>query len=749
MFSDVETVKCLPRAGGAHLLLTSFSAHLFVDADGFCGQSRGWAAEALSDEQRLACMNHLCHIVCSESHVRVRGINAAWDDATARPPMPPRIFEMRHLLTDEALCDPANDMMMPINQMANYTLKHQHTACEAALAEKDRERAAHQASLSASNSSNEENGRECQGRDGASEFLTGMEMRAQQGLYAPEQFLGSWACPHARGSRGEASLSGLPARARENWSNITAEEESLALLLEKVGIDERAAPGDSGDVHADESAASRDGQGDESESATEQMLKDLNLCGNALTRYVLKESNTTTGAPKGARKTTSLGEQMETYMATMRKGQLPLRWAYAASLRALLEQVLQRTQQEHAAETALGHGQPQELAQLLEETQQHLALMKDTQQLLLDVAASHNITLVNASVIDGACSADNLTTVLGLAHPPEMPPDEYYESREEVEEGSGGKRVWVKSPLVVARHDLAEANCTWRDFSEMVVATKEGGLRSRVSLTLSLEGQAQSTPLRRVVDRWDASCWSMLHGVGRLLLDTITLQHTATAITVELARDSAGGFRYCVAQKLALTSAVPGGEGSRSADGEVGLGEPLQRAATGPGEENMTLPHVKYVDADVTQEEEKQGFLCNKAFRTLRQHSGTLPIVSDKGMFAREECPVAEGASSWSTGLPAHMHRKAHREMWAAEMAGGIGQAIKIQHVNAAREAQALYLSPLGFIWIGKQSALVVDARGDLPASVEEAMAIVKMWGAGSLLNRFARGLKRRTLKEQ
>ena len=52
MFSDVETVKCLPRAGGAHLLLTSFSAHLFVDADGFCGQSRGWAAEALSTAAR-------------------------------------------------------------------------------------------------------------------------------------------------------------------------------------------------------------------------------------------------------------------------------------------------------------------------------------------------------------------------------------------------------------------------------------------------------------------------------------------------------------------------------------------------------------------------------------------------------------------------------------------------------------------------------------------------------------------------
>ena len=75
--------------------------------------------------------------------------------------------------------------------------------------------------------------------------------------------------------------------------------------------------------------------------------------------------------------------------------------------------------------------------------------------------------------------------------------------------------------------------------------------------------------------------------------------------------------------------------------------------------------------------------------------------------------------------------------MWAAQMCG---QALKIQHRHACGEAQALYLSPLGFIFIGSGGgARVVDERGDLAASAEEAQAIVKMWGGAALLKSFAR----------
>ena len=59
------------------------------------------------------------------------GANAAWDDVTARPPMPPRIYEMRHLLTDEELCNPENDLPIPFVDFANYTVTRNYSSCVA------------------------------------------------------------------------------------------------------------------------------------------------------------------------------------------------------------------------------------------------------------------------------------------------------------------------------------------------------------------------------------------------------------------------------------------------------------------------------------------------------------------------------------------------------------------------------------------------------------------------------------------
>ena len=57
----------------------------------------------LSDAQRINCLLRVKEIIARESHVLVRGANAAWNDTAARPPMPPSLYELRHLLTDEAL----------------------------------------------------------------------------------------------------------------------------------------------------------------------------------------------------------------------------------------------------------------------------------------------------------------------------------------------------------------------------------------------------------------------------------------------------------------------------------------------------------------------------------------------------------------------------------------------------------------------------------------------------------------------
>ena len=49
--------------------------------------------------------------------------------------------------------------------------------------------------------------------------------------------------------------------------------------------------------------------------------------------------------------------------------------------------------------------------------------------------------------------------------------------------------------------------------------------------------------------------------------------------------------------------------------------------------------------------------------------------------------------------------------MWASEK---VAQVFKLQHKSASRPDQAIYLSPLGFIFIGLDRALVVDERGFL-----------------------------------
>ena len=45
VFRDALEIKCLPRAGAAHLFEAAMMTHLCVDADGFCGEpSSGCAA---------------------------------------------------------------------------------------------------------------------------------------------------------------------------------------------------------------------------------------------------------------------------------------------------------------------------------------------------------------------------------------------------------------------------------------------------------------------------------------------------------------------------------------------------------------------------------------------------------------------------------------------------------------------------------------------------------------------------------
>ena len=122
--------------------------------------------------------------------VRVRGANAAWDDVTARPPVPPRIYEFRHLLTDEELCNPANDMPIPVTNIANYTVTHNCSSCEHAERELERAKAAGRGW---------EEGEEGQEdlEFGASRKMQGsMKGRAGGDVHVPQRFLGAWACPH-------------------------------------------------------------------------------------------------------------------------------------------------------------------------------------------------------------------------------------------------------------------------------------------------------------------------------------------------------------------------------------------------------------------------------------------------------------------------------------------------------------------------------------------------------------------------
>ena len=41
-------------------------------------------------------------------------------------------------------------------------------------------------------------------------------------------------------------------------------------------------------------------------------------------------------------------------------------------------------------------------------------------------------------------------------------------------------------------------------------------------------GSMQPVSLRRVQQRWDAQFWDMVHGVGRLFYETVSLRHHPT-----------------------------------------------------------------------------------------------------------------------------------------------------------------------------------------------------------------------------
>ncbi|EKX49813.1 hypothetical protein GUITHDRAFT_104207 [Guillardia theta CCMP2712] len=68
---------------------------------------------------------------------------------------------------------------------------------------------------------------------------------------------------------------------------------------------------------------------------------------------------------------------------------------------------------------------------------------------------------------------------------------------------------------------------------------------------------------------------------------------------------------------------------------------------------------------------------------------------------------------------------------WRSDMAG---EAIKIQHQTSTSPRQGVYLTPMGFLFIGTEGAMIVDERGDLGVSMEEAIGVVAMWNANRLL---------------
>jgi hypothetical protein len=203
----------------------------------------------------------------------------------------------------------------------------------------------------------------------------------------------------------------------------------------------------------------------------------------------------------------------------------------------------------------------------------------------------------------------------------------------------------------------------------------------------------------------------MLHGVGRLLIETVNLRHVSTGIVLELSQSSmAGGFRFCGAQKArpvetaggqgeGVGEGKRGGEGKEGEKGEAGRNEsktrPESRAVTRPGSRAVYgsqggggakradqgregaggdtdemvkgmdtkakgVPGVIYVYADVRMEEEAEGFLCNKAYHALSAHEGTLPIVSDSLLLASEPvgCPPSPDEDWWGKYVP--------DEMWKA-----------------------------------------------------------------------------------
>jgi hypothetical protein len=348
VYQDVFSVRCLPRYGGVHLLDKAFAAHLFTDADGFCGKSTGWPAQELTDEQRHLCMARLRQLMSDKGLVRVRGANAPWDDPTACSPPPPRIYEFRHLLTDEELCNPANDLPIPVAEVANFTRVHKFSDCVAVerRAEALRTELAAKVLAEAGEEAESDAVESCVTGEGGAEVDSKLRRRRQdgnrraqrlegegrtadrsgspgarptleaednmgQGAFVCESYLDDWACPHRRGKGGGCEV--MEANEADDVDADDGAEEELARLLRAAGISEEGEGGrrETGGAQEDElrdgreeQVANADDSGgkdeeEEAEEEVEEALERLQMLYNVIALGLKKGDphGTFTGPP--------------------------------------------------------------------------------------------------------------------------------------------------------------------------------------------------------------------------------------------------------------------------------------------------------------------------------------------------------------------------------------------------------------------------------------------------------------------
>jgi hypothetical protein len=239
--------------------------------------------------------------------------------------------------------------------------------------------------------------------------------------------------------------------------------------------------GDAGEI------SGRDGGGGEEEEVADT-LEQLQLLYNTVTLCMKKgdPNGNFSGPPARA-------VAAQQTLSDLRQWHLDVYWHKAQHMRQcfqglssqLRNNVSSSTSNNTASSTAFAAGVGKgEKKAVHEDIKAGLALLDETEAELAEFARSCNM-VVNTSRFDAYVSTSPEDCYKELVAQEELP-DSAFESFDEVDEF--GRTVHVPSILQVSRHDITAANLTFADLSDMLKGAQEGGLRSRLGLSLSLPG---------------------------------------------------------------------------------------------------------------------------------------------------------------------------------------------------------------------------------------------------------------------